>query len=170
MGYVLSVDISRCLGCKRCTIECAVAHSKTKDLAQAINEDPAPISRVSLTCIDGQAVALQCRHCEDAPCIAVCPSGALNRLEDDGPVLVRQELCIGCHACILACPFGVIFSDREGKAVVKCDLCIERRAAGEEPACVAACHTGALRLVREEEVQRKKRERAARDLLNSQSS
>jgi carbon-monoxide dehydrogenase iron sulfur subunit len=90
---------------------------------------------------------MQCRHCEDAPCVAVCPSKALFK-EAGGSaeniVVLDSGLCIGCKWCIEVCPFGVIKMNKSGSAVIKCDLCVERLRAGEKPACVAACKTGAL--------------------------
>ena len=84
--------------------------------------------------------------------MTVCPTEAIHRVCDTGPVLLNREQCIGCKFCILVCPFGVIDLSRDGKAVVKCDLCIERTEAGEEPACVAACPTGSLRFVELDEM------------------
>jgi carbon-monoxide dehydrogenase iron sulfur subunit len=110
---------------------------------------------------------MQCRHCEDAPCIAVCPTGAIYRHKADSPVLIEQARCIGCKYCIVVCPFGVIDVSSDDKAVIKCDLCIERTKAGKEPACVEACPTKALKLVSEKELTADKRRLAARHLVVS---
>jgi carbon-monoxide dehydrogenase iron sulfur subunit len=112
-------------------------------------------------------VPMQCRHCEDAPCVTVCPTAAIHRHQVNDPVLIDKERCIGCKFCLAVCPFGVIDITRDGKAVVKCDLCIERTKAGEEPACVEACPTGALELVEEKELAAGKRKHAARELVLS---
>jgi carbon-monoxide dehydrogenase iron sulfur subunit len=80
-------------------------------------------------------------------------------------VLIDKEECIGCKFCLTVCPFGVIDVTRDGKAVVKCDLCIERTKAGQEPACVQACPTGALKLTDEKELAADKRKRTARGLV-----
>ena len=71
------------------------------------------------------------------------PREAIHRFSDDGPVLLEAERCIVCRLCLIVCPFGVIDISRNGKAVIKCDQCLERTEAGEDPACVTACPTGA---------------------------
>lgn len=165
MRKVLTVDIKRCLACKSCEIACAVAHSKSGVLEEAMAESPKPQKRVTVEAAGEYAVPLQCRHCEDAPCIMVCPTAAIHRHDPDGPVLIEQERCIGCKFCLTVCPFGVIKASSDGKVIVKCDLCIERIKAGQETACVEACPTGALKLVNEEDVAAAKRRRAAEELV-----
>jgi len=163
MAKVIVVDEQRCLGCKSCVLECALAHSEAKTLVEALAADVPPQPRVHVEQGGQYGTPLQCRHCEDAPCIAVCPTEAIRRSGDDQPVLLDRERCIGCKCCIFICPFGVIQMSRDGKAAVKCDLCAERTAAGRDPACVAACPTGALRFVElDEELKRRRREAAER--------
>ena len=140
----LHINIERCLGCHSCELSCAVEHSRSKQLSEAIKESPPPGYRVSVIEVDGAVGPRQCRHCYDAPCVSVCPVEALVKSEE-GPILLNDALCIGCWLCLTACPFGVIQSDAEGKKVIKCDLCPERLARGKDPACVTACPTGALR-------------------------
>lgn len=158
-------DPTRCLACRSCELACAVAHSRAKTLVGAITESPAPESRVSLEVAEDITLPLQCRHCEDAPCVVVCPTKALSKPAAEGPVLLDQQLCIGCKSCVLVCPFGVIHLSRDGKAMIKCDLCVERLAAGELPACVSSCPTGALRFESTAEAARTTRKRAAREFL-----
>jgi len=167
MGKSIVVDVEKCLGCKSCEIACAVAHSQSGVLEEALTEQPRPQKRVTVESIEQFAVPLQCRHCEDAPCVAVCPTAAIQRQEADGPVLIDQERCIGCKYCLAVCPFGVIDVSNDGRAVVKCDLCIERTKVGREPACVEACPTKALKLVSEKELTEGKRRLAAQELVAS---
>jgi len=167
MDKVIAINIEKCLGCKSCEMACAVAHSASKVLQEAIQELPRPQRRVRVQTAGGFAVPLQCRHCEDAPCIAVCPTAAIHRHQADGPVLIEQDRCIGCKLCIVVCPFGVIEVSSDAKAVVKCDLCIERTRTGQEPACVEACPTKALKLVSEKELAAGKRQLAAQELVSS---
>ena len=167
MGKAIVVNIKKCLACKSCEIACAVAHSKSGVLEEAIIEWPKPQRRVTVEAVDQFAVPIQCRHCEDAPCISVCPTGAIYRPEAGGPVLIEQDKCIGCKFCLIVCPFGVIDVSTDGKAMVKCDLCIERTEAGQEPACVQACPTGALKLANEKELAAHRRRLTARELVLS---
>lgn len=145
MAKMIVVNPERCLACKSCVLECALAHSRASTLIEALRQETPPQSRVHVEAIGEFGMPLQCRQCEDAPCVAVCPTEALYRHVAGDPVLLDGDKCIGCKFCIVACPFGAIDLSRDGKAIVKCDLCIERTAAGEQPACVAACHTGALK-------------------------
>jgi len=160
---VIVVDEKRCLACKQCMIACAMAHTEASTLAEAMASETKPQSRVHVEVWGAHGLPLQCRHCEDAPCIAVCPTDAIVRSSEDGPVLVDAARCIGCRMCMIVCPFGVIEPSRDGKATVKCDLCRERTEAGEEPACVAGCPTGALKFVELTDwLKRRRREAAGR--------
>jgi len=83
----------------------------------------------------------QCFHCEDSPCISVCPTGA-NHKTDEGLVLVDRDKCIGCKACVVSCPYRMRYMHPDGYAD-KCSFCDHRLAEGREPACVETCPTGA---------------------------
>jgi carbon-monoxide dehydrogenase iron sulfur subunit len=157
-------DPKRCLACRTCELACAVAHAASDDLLQTVLSQRVK-PRIYIEAAGRLAVPLQCRHCEDAPCLRVCSSGALWRADEAGPVLVRQERCIGCAFCVEVCPFGVIRLARvvradasdSGLAVVKCDLCQQAQAAGLPPACVASCPVKALELKEVEDVARRMR-------------
>jgi len=101
--------------------------------------DP-PRKRVFACEVDGKKIALQCRHCEEPFCVRVCPTQALVKDKESGLVIHREELCIGCGMCQIACPFGVISRRANSKIIVKCDLCPDL----DSPACVEACPTKAL--------------------------
>lgn len=141
---ILKVRVDRCIGCKRCTIECAVAHSATQDLLEAPREQPRPSPRLAVRAKGEKGTPVVCRHCGKAPCLEACPAGAIQRLESGYVVVIDEELCTGCESCVEACPFGVIRMAPGGDKAVKCDLCIDRQHRGLEPACVAACHVHAL--------------------------
>jgi carbon-monoxide dehydrogenase iron sulfur subunit len=165
MTKVIMVDIKRCLACKSCEIACAVVHSQTKVLEDAIAESPRPRKRVTVEAAGEFGVPIQCRHCEAPPCIEICPTGAIQRQSEESPVVVDQDLCIGCKLCILICPFGVLQIGPKGRAIIKCDMCIERMEEGQQPACVEACPTKALRLVSVQEVTKSKRRSAVKQLI-----
>ena len=135
------VDIDKCLGCKTCELQCAIErNSISKTLTGAVLEDPKPIPRVGVCGLTGASFPIQCRHCQDAPCLAACPSGAMQRDAEKGTIFVAQDKCRGCWMCVMTCPFGAVTPSAEYKVAVKCDACMHM----EEPACVASCPTGAL--------------------------
>ena len=90
-----------------------------------------------------------CLHCEDPPCVPVCPTGASYKRAEDGIVLVDYDKCIGCKYCAWACPYGAREIDEHQKVMKKCTLCVDRiydellPAADRKPACVLACPTSA---------------------------
>jgi len=165
MDKAIVINIEKCLACKSCEIACALVHSKSKVLEEAVAESPKPQRMVTVEPAGEFGVPIQCRHCEAAPCVEICPTGAIQRQSEEGPVVVEKELCIGCKLCILICPFGVLRIGSEGRAIIKCDMCLERMEEGQEPACVEACPTKALKLVSLEEVTKTKRKEASKQLV-----
>lgn len=130
----------RCTGCLSCEIACAVEHSRAKNLFAAIAEHPRPKHRTWVEWVAPRhKVPVLCRHCEDAPCMHACISGAISR-NAEGVVLTDEEKCIGCWTCVMVCPYGVIGRHLETHKSYRCDRCPGR----EQPACVSACPTGAL--------------------------
>jgi carbon-monoxide dehydrogenase iron sulfur subunit len=135
------VNSERCVACKTCEIACALNRSSlTKRLPEAIYETVPPLSRVRVdpTGTD-EGFPIQCRHCEDAPCLDACPAAALYR-DSEGLVLVHDERCIGCWMCIMVCPFGAPQPFRHFRKVIKCDQCKGM----DSPYCVESCPTHAL--------------------------
>jgi len=158
------VKTDRCVGCLSCKIACAVEHSKSKTLFGAISEHPVPKSRVYVQWVepDGK-VPLVCRHCEDAPCMYACISGAISRNEN-GVVLTDTDKCIGCWTCVMVCPYGVIGRHLEEHKAHRCDRCTDR----EIPACVSACPTGALVYETVESFSGKVRKHVSRELIRAE--
>lgn len=169
-GKVIVCRIDRCMGCKSCELACALEHSEFKSLQEAVASEAKPQRRVHVEPAGARALPVQCRHCEDAPCVAVCPTGAIHRADESSPVVVDAEKCITCKLCTVVCPFGVIEVSRTGKAVVKCDLCRKRVEAGKQPACVAACPTRALQFVSLKEQSSRRRRQAAAIMADQQTS
>lgn len=155
------VDLERCLSCRSCEIACAKAHAGFDDIVEAILAGVRLVPRVRVIAAAGRSVPIQCQHCEDAPCVTVCPSGALYRDEGDGSVGTAPDKCIGCKACVLVCPFGAVDWDGGSASAIKCDLCKGIIEEGEQPACVVACPTKARRLVVVAEVAAARRRDAA---------
>ena len=142
----------QCTACRSCELACAVAHSQSQDLLQAMSEDPKPLSRVKVTMDEKGATRLvRCQHCRKPKCVEACPVDAITQTED-GLVLIDQDKCTACESCVAACPFGAVWLLPDGSAAYKCDLCVERLNRDELPACVEACPTGAL-LFRHAEVE-----------------
>jgi formate dehydrogenase iron-sulfur subunit len=84
-----------------------------------------------------------CKHCVEAPCLEVCPTGAIIRTEFD-TVVIQSDTCNGCRDCIGACPFGVIDINHVSHTAQKCTLCYDRTSVGLEPACSKACPTDSI--------------------------
>lgn len=110
--------------------------------------------------------SLSCQQCGEAPCIAVCPAEAISRRQEDGVVLVDRDLCVGCHSCEMACPFGAPKFPEDGK-MAKCDLCYVRREQGMKPACVRVCPAQALDVGPIEELSAKKADKMSIAILKS---
>ncbi|MCM8814551.1 MAG: 4Fe-4S binding protein [Candidatus Omnitrophica bacterium] len=142
MKGIIVVDPDKCLGCKTCEIECSIYHSSTKDLSfSTLSKNP---PRIKLKQSKNRVVPIQCYHCEAAPCIAACPAKAIIKDGKTSAIIIKSDLCVGCNACVIVCPYGVL-ELKHGKGVIKCDLCFMRLEKGQKPACVCGCPTGALK-------------------------
>jgi Fe-S-cluster-containing hydrogenase component 2 len=104
-------------------------------------------------------IAMACRLCEKAPCVASCPRDALRQDEETGVIIVDEEKCNGCGWCFVACDLGLIFFHPTRKVPLMCDLC-----GGDEPLCVKACQKEALELTTSDAFSSKVREMAVNDL------
>jgi carbon-monoxide dehydrogenase iron sulfur subunit len=170
-GPFILVDPKRCLGCHTCELACAVAHTKAAGVIGAVLAGERLQPRNRVVQVDDAKLATQCRQCEDAPCVQVCPTGATYRTETY--TAVNQRVCIACRLCTMVCPFGAIHvatatvGGRDKRAAFKCDLCIDR-ASG--PACIEACPTKALSLTYPHDTIRRATETTARQFLEALSS
>jgi carbon-monoxide dehydrogenase iron sulfur subunit len=134
------VRMDRCTGCHSCELACAVEHSQSKNLYEALFERPSPKHRLYVEFAPpGTAIPVLCRHDENPSCMYACVTGAITRTED-GAVITNTDKCIGCWTCVMVCPYGVIGRDMELRKIYRCDRCPDR----EVPACVDACPTKAL--------------------------
>ena len=128
-----------CLGCHLCEYNCTYANSGIKDMVKALKDKPLD-SRIKVEESGKITFAVSCRHCEDPLCIKGCVSGALHR--EDGVVCIDSSKCVGCFTCVLLCPYGAVRPALDGKAAVKCQLCLNNTFG--KPACVEGCPNKAI--------------------------
>jgi Fe-S-cluster-containing dehydrogenase component len=137
--YAMAVDMRRCVGCAACVIACknenAVPAGGYRDWISQELEGRFPTLHLEIR-------SERCGHCERAPCVDACPTGASFKAEG-GIVGVDRAQCTGCKACITACPYGARYVRPEGY-VDKCTFCLHRVRQGKEPACVEVCPARAL--------------------------
>ena len=132
MYKFVNVDIAKCTGCRVCEYACSMTKYNSFNPTR---------SRIRVVRIYPHTnAALNCRLCEDTPCITACPRKALTRAEANGVIEVNDNLCTGCGWCIRACDFGAIALDPKPTVRI-CDLCSERE---NGPACIEWCPEEAL--------------------------
>ncbi|GBC60907.1 4Fe-4S ferredoxin [Desulfonema ishimotonii] len=163
------VHPERCVGCMQCMIACATAHSRTKTLFSASCEDPLPKPRIHVGAgLYGEGFPNRCRHCDPAPCMLACLPGAISRIPETGTVRIDPDICINCASCAMTCPYGVIRFHEDASAppgkmiAVKCDNCHDRQKAGQIPACVEICKSGALTFEEMDAAMKRKTDEVAR--------
>ena len=136
------IDHSQCIGCHACTTACKsenlVPLSVTRTYVKYVDVGTFPETRRAFQ-------VTRCNQCEDAPCVAACPTAAMYR-RADGIVDFDKAACIGCKACIAACPYDAIFINPEDHSAEKCNFCAHRLDVGLEPACVTVCPTQAIKV------------------------
>ena len=140
MKWAKVIDHTRCVGCHACTTAC-----------KSENDVPLGVTRTYVKHVDVGLFpdarrafqVTRCNQCDDAPCVAPCPTSAMYR-RPDGIVDFDKSVCIGCKACIAACPYDAIFINPDDHAAEKCNFCAHRLDVGLEPACVVVCPTEAI--------------------------
>ena len=179
----------RCMSCKSCVNACAVEHSTSKNLTDAMKERPRlkttffveamgdpgsmpaiiamrhpPASFSSGDTETLQAIPINCRQCEEPLCVSVCPSKALTREPHSDLITYHQDKCLGCWMCMMSCPFGVIVeAPSPSGGPYRCDRCPDR----SEPACVSACPTGAIKFGELDQLTRQRRKSLLKAHLSS---
>ena len=161
LGLVIDLDI--CVGCHACAVNCkewnTSGHMAPLTDLNPYGDKPTGVwfNRIHTYEVHDEAAGIDrtvhfpksCLHCEDAPCVTVCPTGASYKREEDGIVLVNAETCIGCKLCSWACPYGAREYDETEGVMKKCTLCVDKiynETLPEEsrvPACVSTCPAGA---------------------------
>jgi Fe-S-cluster-containing dehydrogenase component/formate-dependent nitrite reductase membrane component NrfD len=140
MRYGVVVDNRKCIGCHACTVAC-----KTE------NRVPLGVNRTWVKYVEKGRYpyvrrvfqVTRCNQCEKPPCVEVCPVGAMYQRQD-GIVDFNSVRCIGCKACMQACPYDAIYVDPDRHTAAKCHLCAHRTEVGLEPACAAVCPEHAI--------------------------
>jgi protein NrfC len=141
--YAMVHDESKCIGCTACMDACRETNKVPEGVQrlEIIRSDPIG----EYPNVEYQFFRKSCQHCDNAPCVEVCPSGASFRDPETGIVDVDPDKCVGCKYCLAACPYQVRFINPETKAADKCDFCRKTNLAqGKLPACVESCPTNAL--------------------------
>lgn len=142
LGFHLEQE--RCNGCLTCQIACKDKNDlDIGQLYRRVHEIAGggytEYNQVVKANVFAYWISLGCNHCQEPLCVKNCPSGAMQKREQDGIVFVDQNKCIGCRYCVWSCPYDAPqFNPKIGK-VGKCDFCMDLLAKGEQPACVAAC-------------------------------
>jgi Fe-S-cluster-containing dehydrogenase component/formate-dependent nitrite reductase membrane component NrfD len=140
MRYGFLIDQNRCIGCHACTIACKQEHDVpvgvNRTWVKYIEKGYYPDTRRHFA-------VLRCNHCDDAPCIEICPTVALFR-RADGIVDFDSERCIGCKSCMHACPYDALYIDPERNTAAKCNFDAPRVEIGYKPACEVVCPTQAI--------------------------
>jgi Fe-S-cluster-containing dehydrogenase component/formate-dependent nitrite reductase membrane component NrfD len=140
MRYGFVIDQRKCIGCHACTVAC-----------KSENEVPLGVFRTWVKYVESGEFpnarrhfnVLRCNHCEDAPCVEICPTGALFK-RPDGIVDFDNRKCIGCKACMQACPYDALYIDPDNNTAAKCNYCVHRVEQELLPACVVVCPVKAI--------------------------
>ena len=140
MNFGFIIDNRKCIGCHACTVACKAEHDVpigvNRTWVKYIEKGEFPNTRRLFS-------VMRCNHCDDAPCVEICPVTALYR-RSDGIVDFDNRRCIGCKGCMQACPYDALYIDPNTNTAAKCNYCAHRVDIGLEPACVNVCPEHAI--------------------------
>jgi Fe-S-cluster-containing dehydrogenase component/formate-dependent nitrite reductase membrane component NrfD len=140
MKYAFVIDQRKCIGCHACTVACKAEHDVPigvyRTWVKYVERGEFPNTRRYF-------LVNRCNHCDDAPCVTICPTRALYK-RPDGIVDFDSNRCIGCKSCMQACPYDALYIDPNTHTAAKCNYCAHRTELGLEPACVVVCPERAI--------------------------
>jgi Fe-S-cluster-containing dehydrogenase component/formate-dependent nitrite reductase membrane component NrfD len=140
MGFLLDSD--NCIGCHACTVACKSEH----DVPLGVNRTWVKyIETGTFPDVARKFNVMRCNQCDDAPCMAICPTSALYRA-DNGVVDFQDDNCIGCKSCMNACPYDALYINPETMTAHKCNMCNHRLEVGLLPSCQIVCPTEAIKI------------------------
>jgi Fe-S-cluster-containing dehydrogenase component/formate-dependent nitrite reductase membrane component NrfD len=140
MRYGFVIDQDRCIGCHACTVACKEEHQVPIGVFRTWVKH---IEKGEFPNTSRHFGVMRCNHCDDSPCTEICPTSALYR-RADGIVDFDNRRCIGCKACMQACPYDALYIDPNNNTAAKCNFCAHRVEKSLEPACVIVCPTQAI--------------------------
>ncbi len=135
------IDLNRCVGCMACNTACKTVNEVPigNFWNRVLRVGPYPSYEGAVwPDVEWYYIPIQCQHCEDAPCVSVCPTQA-SYIAEDGTVQLDPAACIGCQSCVPVCPYGVRYLNEEKAVVEKCNMCKEITDEGGLPQCVSQC-------------------------------
>jgi Fe-S-cluster-containing dehydrogenase component/formate-dependent nitrite reductase membrane component NrfD len=138
--YGFVIDQDRCIGCHACTVACKDEHKVPMGVFRTWVKY---IEKGSFPETSRHFGVMRCNHCEQAPCVEICPTSALFR-RDNGIIDFDNSRCIGCKSCMQACPYDALYIDPATNTAAKCNFCAHRVESRLEPACVVVCPTQAI--------------------------
>ncbi len=170
--YGFFTDTSLCIGCKACEVACkqwnqlpsdgfhftGKSYDNTEHLGATTWRHVAFKEQIGEESSRWLMMSDVCKHCEDAPCVKSCPTGALI-YNEFGDVYLQADICNGCGYCVAACPFGVLGRSEEDGHAHKCTLCYDRQKGGMTPACAKSCPTASIQFGPVDELREKARRR-----------
>ena len=166
-AYGILYDAKACIGCRQCETGCKGRRDLPLVNEPELDADNWTIIKLYQEEEDQHIYSFikrNCMHCVDPACVSACPVGAMKKTPD-GPVIYDESICIGCRYCMAACPFDVPKYEWEKvfPRIQKCDMCADRIAEGNEPACVESCKIGALKFGKRSDLLAEAHERIQND-------
>ena len=140
MRYGFVIDQDRCIGCHACTVACKEEHQVPLGVFRTWVKY---VEKGEFPHTSRHFGVMRCNHCDDAPCVEICPTSALFR-RSNGIVDFDNTACIGCKGCMQACPYDALYIDPNTNTAAKCNFCAHRVERSQEPACVIVCPTQAI--------------------------